>query len=76
MGGVDKAKDKAEQLKGHVKEKIGDATDNERLENEGRAEKLKGKAKEKAHDLREEADDKLHEGKERLMGRGSDDEDR
>jgi uncharacterized protein YjbJ (UPF0337 family) len=76
MGGVDKAKDKAEQLKGRVKEKIGDATDNKSLENKGRAEQLKGKAKEETHDLSEEADDKLHEGKERLMGRDSDDEGR
>lgn len=66
MGAFDKAKDKAEQLKGRVKEKIGDATDNESLENEGRAEELKGKAKEEFHDLREEGEDKLHEAKERL----------
>jgi uncharacterized protein YjbJ (UPF0337 family) len=66
MGAFDKAKDKAEQLKGRVKEKIGDATDNESLENEGRADELKGKTKEGFHDLREEGEDKLHEAKERL----------
>lgn len=71
MGGIDKAKDKTEQLVGRAKEKLGDATDNERLANEGRAQELKGKAKEEWHDLSEKADDKLHEAKERL----TDDED-
>ncbi|MFC3495541.1 CsbD family protein [Glycomyces rhizosphaerae] len=65
MGGIDKAKDKAEQLKGRAKEKIGDATDNESLANKGRAEQMKGRAKEEWHDLKEEADDKLHEAKAR-----------
>ncbi|MEU5155973.1 CsbD family protein [Glycomyces sp. NPDC021274] len=66
MGGFDKAKDKAEQLIGSAKEKLGDATDNEKLANEGRGEELKGKAKEEWHDLSEKGDDKLHDAKERL----------
>ncbi|MCC3761653.1 CsbD family protein [Glycomyces sp. TRM65418] len=66
MGAFDKAKDKAEQLKGRAKEKVGDATDNHSMANEGRAEELKGKAKEEFHDFREEGDDKLHDAKERL----------
>jgi uncharacterized protein YjbJ (UPF0337 family) len=76
MGAFDKAKDKAEQLKGRAKEKIGDATDNESMENEGRADQLRGKAKEEFHDLREEGEDKLHEAKERLTDRDRNDEDR
>ncbi|NUQ87810.1 MAG: CsbD family protein [Glycomyces artemisiae] len=72
MGAFDKAKDQAEQMKGRAKEKFGDATDNESLENEGRADELKGKAKEKWHDLKEEADDKLHDAKERMAGRDRD----
>jgi hypothetical protein len=38
MGFGDKVEHKAEELKGLVKEKVGDATDNERLEAEGAAE--------------------------------------
>lgn len=66
MGAFDKAKDKAEQLKGKAKEHFGDATDNESLENEGRGEQVKGEAKEGWHDLREKGEDKLHDAKERL----------
>jgi uncharacterized protein YjbJ (UPF0337 family) len=73
MGAFDKAKDKAEQLKGRAKEKLGDATDNEKLANEGRADQLKGKAKEKLHDLGERADDKLGDAKERLTDDDRDD---
>ena len=35
MSGVDKAKNKAEELGGEAKEKIGKATGNQRLEDEG-----------------------------------------
>ena len=73
MGGTDKAKDKTEQLIGRAKEKVGDATDNERLANEGRAQELKGKAKEEWHDLQEKGDEKLHRAKERLTGDGDED---
>jgi uncharacterized protein YjbJ (UPF0337 family) len=73
MGAFDKAKDKAEQLAGRAKEKFGDATDNESLENEGRGQELKGRAKEDFHDLREEGEDKLHEAKERLTDRDGED---
>ncbi|MCD0443263.1 CsbD family protein [Glycomyces sp. A-F 0318] len=66
MGAFDKAKDKAEQLKGKAKEHFGDATDNESLENEGRGEQVKGKTKEEWHDLREKGEDKLHDAKERF----------
>ena len=66
MGGFDKAKDKAEQLIGSAKEKLGDATDDESMANKGRAEELKGKAKEEWHDLQEKGDDKLHDAKESL----------
>ncbi|MEU5870542.1 CsbD family protein [Glycomyces sp. NPDC047369] len=72
MGAFDKAKDKAEQMKGRAKEKVGDATDNESLANEGRTDELKGKAKEEWHDLKEGADDKLHDAKERMAGNDRD----
>ncbi|MEU6857417.1 CsbD family protein [Glycomyces sp. NPDC046736] len=72
MGAFDKAKDKAEQLKGQAKEKFGDATDNESLANEGRADQAKGSAKEKWHDVKESASDKLSDAKDQLTGKGRD----
>jgi uncharacterized protein YjbJ (UPF0337 family) len=66
MGGIDKAKDKTEQLVGRAKEKLGDATDNESLANKGRAQQLKGKAKEEWHDLSEKAGEELQDAKEDL----------
>ncbi|WP_030160048.1 CsbD family protein [Glycomyces sp. NRRL B-16210] len=74
MGAFDKAKDKAEQMKGRAKQKLGDATDNESLENEGHRDELKGKAKEKFHDAREGGQDKLRDAKERLTDEGGRDE--
>ena len=53
MGTDDKAANKAEELKGRAKEKLGDATDNEQWQAEGRAERAKGDLKqagEKAKD--------------------------
>ncbi len=57
MSGVDKAKAKAEELKGVAKEKIGDATDNQRLEGEGVADQASGKAKQAAEDVRQAGED-------------------
>jgi uncharacterized protein YjbJ (UPF0337 family) len=45
MSSEDKLSNKAEELKGKLKEGAGDATDNERLENEGRADQAKGNLK-------------------------------
>lgn len=55
MGIFDKAKDKAEQLIGEVKEKIGQVTGNESLENAGKRDQLSGEVKEAGHDLRDKA---------------------
>ncbi|HEU5127124.1 MAG TPA: CsbD family protein [Glycomyces sp.] len=55
MSGFDKAKDKAKQKMGEAKEKLGDATDNEDLENAGKRDQLAGEAKESGHDLRDKA---------------------
>lgn len=74
MGAFDKAKDKAEQMKGRAKQKVGDATDNESLENEGHRDEAKGKAKEKFHDVREEGQEKLRDAKERFTGEGGNDD--
>ncbi|GAB1516154.1 CsbD family protein [Actinophytocola sp. KF-1] len=55
MGVFDKAKDKAEQAVGAGKERVGEATDNEDLENAGKRDQLSGEAKEAGHDLRDKA---------------------
>jgi len=45
MSGVDKMKNKAEELGGKGKEAVGDATDNRDLEAEGKADKVSGSLK-------------------------------
>ena len=66
MGVFDKAKDKAEQAGGKAKEHIGDATDNEELEAEGKSDQVSGEVKETGHDLRDRAGAAVHDAKERL----------
>lgn len=55
MGIFDKVKDKAEQFIGEAKEKIGQMTGNENLENAGKRDQLSAEAKEAGHDLRDKA---------------------
>jgi uncharacterized protein YjbJ (UPF0337 family) len=45
MGLTDKAKNEAEIAKGKVKEGVGDATDNERMQAEGEADQSSGNIK-------------------------------
>lgn len=45
MSTEDKLSNKAQELKGKMKEGAGDATDDESLENEGRADQAKGNLK-------------------------------
>jgi uncharacterized protein YjbJ (UPF0337 family) len=45
MGTEDKARNKAEELKGRAKEQVGDATDNEQWQAEGRTEQSKSSLK-------------------------------
>ena len=45
MGTDDKVSNKAEELKGKAKAAVGDATDNEQWQAEGRAEQTKGSLK-------------------------------
>jgi uncharacterized protein YjbJ (UPF0337 family) len=45
MGAEDKVRDKAEELKGKGKEKVGDAIGNEQMEAEGHADQAKGNLK-------------------------------
>jgi uncharacterized protein YjbJ (UPF0337 family) len=45
MSGIDKMKNKTEELSGKGKEAVGDATDNRDLEAEGQADQAKGNLK-------------------------------
>ncbi|HVZ89221.1 MAG TPA: CsbD family protein [Polyangia bacterium] len=49
-------KDKAENIKGRVKEAFGTVTGNKRAEAEGAAERFTGAAKEKADDIKRSGD--------------------
>jgi uncharacterized protein YjbJ (UPF0337 family) len=46
MWNRDEVRGKADQVKGRVKEEVGDMIDDERLENEGRAERAAGEVEE------------------------------
>ncbi|HEX5613613.1 MAG TPA: CsbD family protein [Acidimicrobiia bacterium] len=45
MGASDKIRNKVQETKGKIKEGVGDATDNESLEREGKADQAKGNLK-------------------------------
>ncbi|MGW4214206.1 CsbD family protein [Lentzea sp. NPDC004789] len=45
MGADDKLSNKAEEMKGRAKEAVGDATDNEQWQAEGRGERVKADIK-------------------------------
>jgi uncharacterized protein YjbJ (UPF0337 family) len=53
MGKDDRLGNKADEAAGKVKEKIGDATDNERLEREGRGDQSKAKLKDAKEDVKD-----------------------
>jgi uncharacterized protein YjbJ (UPF0337 family) len=53
MGADDKIDNKAEQLKGKVKEGVGRATDDESLETEGRADQASGNLKQAGEKIKD-----------------------
>lgn len=57
MGLGDKAKNKAEELKGDIKEKVSDVTDNESLQAEGAGEEAGAKTKQSGEHLKDAARD-------------------
>ena len=68
MGIFDKAKDKAEQLIGEAKEKIGQLTGNESVENAGKRDQLSGEVKEAGHDMRDKAAGAVNDVKDKFSG--------
>ncbi|MDN5763509.1 MAG: CsbD family protein [Microlunatus sp.] len=57
MSASDKAGGKADELKGKVKEKVGDATDNRDLQAEGVADQASGKAEQVKGDVKQAGED-------------------
>lgn len=57
MGTEDRIENRVEDAKGHAKEWVGDATDNERLEAEGKLDQGKAKAKDFVEDIKDKAHD-------------------
>ena len=53
MGDTDKIQHKAEELGGKAKEALGDATDNERLEREGRGEQAEANLKQAGENVKD-----------------------
>lgn len=53
MSAMDKMRNKAEELKGAAKERIGDRTHNEQMRGEGSAEQRKAKAKQAGTNVQE-----------------------
>ncbi|MDV6011257.1 CsbD family protein [Haloechinothrix sp. LS1_15] len=58
MGILDKIKSKAEKATGSAKEKAGEVTGNEDLQESGKADRVSGDVAETAHELKDEAKDK------------------
>jgi uncharacterized protein YjbJ (UPF0337 family) len=62
--------EQVDKAKGHVKEAVGDMTDNERLEREGKLDQVSGEVKGKAED----AKDKVGEGVDSMRDKLRDDD--
>ena len=56
MGIFDKAKDKAEELEGKVKQQIGKHTDDQELQNEGAVDETKGDLKQAGEKVKDALD--------------------
>ena len=53
--------EQTDKAKGHVKETVGDMTDNERLEREGKMDRAGADVKEKANDAVDTVKDKVND---------------
>ena len=57
MSAIDKIKNKAEEIVGEVKEKVGDLTNNDSLRAEGQADQTKAAAKDAGENVKDTASD-------------------
>ncbi len=53
MSDSDKAKNQAQQVKGNIKEKVGEATGNEDLEAKGESDQMKGNLKQAGENIKD-----------------------
>jgi uncharacterized protein YjbJ (UPF0337 family) len=60
--------EKTDKAKGHVKETVGDLTDNERLEREGKLDRAGGEVKGRTEDAKDKVGDAVDAAKEKLSG--------
>jgi uncharacterized protein YjbJ (UPF0337 family) len=58
--------EKMDKAKGHVKESVGDLTDNERLEREGKLDQVSGDVKGAADDAKDKIGEGVDEVRDRL----------
>jgi uncharacterized protein YjbJ (UPF0337 family) len=58
--------EKMDKAKGHVKESVGDLTDNERLEREGKLDQVSGDVKGAADDAKDKVGEGVDEVRDRL----------
>ncbi|MCC2592965.1 CsbD family protein [Tessaracoccus sp. OS52] len=65
MGLGDKISNAAEETKGKIKESVGDATDNEQLEAEGRLEQGKANVKQGVEDVKDSASEAFNDATDR-----------
>jgi uncharacterized protein YjbJ (UPF0337 family) len=60
--------EKTDKAKGHVKEAVGDMTDDERLEREGKMDRASGELKGKAEDAKDLFGEGVDAAKEKMSG--------
>jgi uncharacterized protein YjbJ (UPF0337 family) len=61
--------EKTDKAKGHVKEAVGDLTDDERLEREGKTDRLGGELKGRAEDAKDKFGEGVDAAKEKMTGK-------
>jgi uncharacterized protein YjbJ (UPF0337 family) len=69
MRSKDEVKGKAKQIKGAIKDKIGEVTNNPRLEAEGEAERLQGQVQEKVAKGRRKVGEAVVKARRTLAGK-------
>ena len=59
--------EKSDQMKGRVKEAVGDITDDDDLKREGQADRLAGEVKEKVGDAKDKVEDVIDKTKDAVQ---------
>jgi uncharacterized protein YjbJ (UPF0337 family) len=59
-----------DKAKGHVKEAVGDMTENERLEREGKLDQASGEVKERVEDAKDKIEEGVDAVRDRLRDEG------